>query len=107
MARAAAWNWAFFVNPANPVEGFLIGARNQNVRFLPEQAFDNGNNLFRLFPGRKNHFGKSLAQRPVMIDARKAQILKGQMFQPFESLLRGNGSLTYFFQKLQYLLWSS
>jgi hypothetical protein len=95
---------SLFYGPSNQFECGLIGSGDQNIRFLREETFDYRNNLLRLFSRSEDDFGESMAQRTMVIDARKTEILERQILQSIKALLWSEGSLTNLFQEFQYLL---
>jgi hypothetical protein len=94
----------FLNSPADKLECRLIGASDQNIRFLREETFDNRHDLLRLFARSEDDLGKTMAQRSVVIDARKTKILERQILQSIKALLWSESSKANLLKKLQYLL---
>jgi len=73
----------------------IVSPRDQNVVLSfagSEHATNNCGDLSRCFSARENHFGKTLAQRPMMIDFREAEIFRRQMTQPLDCILDRNSA---------------
>jgi len=83
------------VRAANGFKDGSIGASDKNIlpaKFLTQHGLNNFSDLPACFPFAKNHFGVSLAQGAMMIHFGKAQILKGEMFQPGDGAVGWQGS---------------
>jgi hypothetical protein len=72
--------------------------------FFLEHGADNPRDLQRRFAFAKNHLGKTLAKRPVVIDLGETQVLKGQMLQAIGSFLGRKSPELHQFQNFQQFL---
>jgi hypothetical protein len=63
-------------NVTNLTKSAFIGARDENIGRALYEPFDNSDHLSASLAAAKDDFGKTLAGRARVIDARKADVFK-------------------------------
>ena len=60
---------------------------------MSQHPFNDALDLADGLPSAKDHFGKSLPEGAMMVDAGKPHVLKGQMFQFLQPIVNGQRAL--------------
>jgi uncharacterized protein YjbJ (UPF0337 family) len=82
---------------------FASGARDENIVTAGQHCSDNSGDMFRGLSGAKDHFGKALSDRPMMINVGKTEILEGKVSQQLERVIISQGSASDIRQDLPQL----
>jgi len=87
------------LNCLNGEEHFVGSARGQDIAAVLGHAGKYLRNLFDRFARGKDDFGHAGAERAVMIDLGKADVLERQIAQTVERVVDGGAALANFFEQ--------
>ena len=83
------------------VKGGRVGAGGEHVDAADSHAVEDFSHLFRRFTGGQNHFRQPGAERPVVIDLGKSDVLKWKARQFLRSVLRRQVAFFDIFEQTQ------